>query len=295
MEKIICPVCKNESTSHLFQKNKFYVNVCSKCTLVFISNPPADTGIIYDQSYFWGGSKNGGYVNYEEEKQAMRSVFEDYLTRINKYTETGNMLDVGAATGFFLRVARDRGWNVAGVEISPQASAEAQNKGIKMHTGSLETSTFPNSYFDCITMFDLIEHVTNPHAVIKKTSEILKTNGLLVINTPNIGSLYARVLGKQWHLLCPPEHLILFNKKSIETLLTTYGFKILWFGNIGKTFTIQYIIHQAIHWIPALKYLFKLIPLEKTFLGKISIPLNLHDNMFLIAQKQTLPHTQDVL
>lgn len=285
-KQIACPVCTSSETREMYMKAQFHVRSCNTCSLVFIDNPPQDTGTIYDHSYFWGGSLNGGYVNYEEEKRAMRNVFEDYIKRISSYTHTGRLLDVGAATGFFLRVARDAGWDVSGVEISKEATAEAVRNGINMHTGRLETASFNDASFNCITMFDLIEHVTNPHTLIKKARDLLSTEGLLVINTPNIGSLYARILGKGWHLLCPPEHLTLFSKKSITTLLSQHGFEILWFGNIGKTFTIQYIIHQLGHWIPALRSIFKYIPIEKTWLGKISIPLNFHDNMFLIARKK---------
>ncbi len=286
MEKIICPVCHNTNTKKKFKKNVFNVQECSRCALIFISNPPIDTSVIYDKSYFWGGSINGGYVNYEQEKSAMRAVFEDYLVRIGKHTQVGDLLDVGAATGFFLKIAKNVGWRVAGVEISKEATAEALRSGLEMHNGSLESSPFQKDRFNCITMFDLIEHITNPHTIIQKTKELLKKDGVLVINTPNIGSLYAKVLGKNWHLLCPPEHLILFNKKSITYLLNEYGFEVLYFGNIGKTFTVQYIIHQLIHWIPALKNIFRFIPIEKTPIGKIPIPLNFHDNMFLIAKKK---------
>lgn len=282
--EIDCPICGRAKGQHRFSKNNFEILRCSRCGLDFVSYPPLQTQKLYDEKYFFGGSPVGGYVNYDAEKEAMRGVFEDYLRRIAQLRPPGKLLDVGAATGFFLALARKWGWDVAGVEISPTAAERAKARGISIHVGTLEDAPFRAASFDCITLFDVLEHTADPASMLQKVCTLLKPGGLVVINTPDSASILARLLGRRWHLLCPPEHLVFFSQPSLETALTKYHFSILWTGRIGKRFTLQYILQHLTQYLPILRAVLRLVAAHP-LLGEFSLPLNLRDNIFLIAKK----------
>ena len=153
-----------------------------------------------------------------EDKEPMVPAFLKYLDLISSAlaSKKGKLLDVGAATGFFVRLAENAGFSGMGIEISDHAASQGRSKGLKIQTGTLSSVA---GTFDCITMLDLIEHVPNPRAEITKAAELLREGGVLVINTPDAGSMFARVMGKRWHLICPPEHLYYFNRRNMKRLL----------------------------------------------------------------------------
>ena len=225
-------------------------------------------------------------MSYDAEKDAMRSTFERALTIIEKHQKKGELFDIGAATGYFLDVARTRGWKVRGIDISAAAAAEALKKGIEVKAGTLGTVSYSPDSFDAVTMFDVIEHVADPSQMLKQTSEILKAGGVVFGSTPDSLSVNARISGKGWHMLFPPEHLVLMNAKSLRILFEREGYEVLWMGRLTKWFTPQYILQTASRWL-GWKFLGSLAAVvQKTPLSRLPIPLDLRDNLFFLARKK---------
>ncbi len=283
--KINCPVCRG-ATRHCYTKDGFGVARCSNCKTLFIEDPPADTSAIYDEGYFFGGEQTGGYGSYDAEKEMMRNTFEHCLDLISTYRSGDALFDVGAATGYFLALAKNRGFNVSGIDISSTAAEKAKKKGITVEVGTLETVSHTPSSYDVVTMFDVLEHVPHPNTLIQQTAYLLPAGGILMGSTPDSGSLYARLLGKHWHMLFPPEHLVLLNDYSIRLLLLQNGFETIWTGRITKRFSLPYILQTAARWlhIPLLSRIGS--ALRATWLGKLAIPLDLRDNLFFLARKK---------
>lgn len=287
MDAPCCTVCKSTETVLWIRKNNHTLYRCKGCHLIFIFPAPTATANIYAEGYFYGATGGFGYIDYDEAKKLDTQTFETYLDKIAAfYPGTGKLLDVGAATGQFLTSAQARGWDVAGIEISDAAAERGRTQGLKIKTGTLSDADFPQHTFDVITLWDVLEHLPDPHDALKRLSALLKPNGLLLLNLPDAGSLYARTSGRFWQLILPPEHIYLYNKKNLELLLTHYGFSVLHMTTIGKKFTPAYIFQMAYtirHW-PFLKTLSQWI--SATALNRLSIPINLHDNMFVVAQKK---------
>ena len=244
---------------------------------------------VYAGDYFTGASQGFGYTDYDVDKQPMVPTFKTYLERIGRYTAPGEgkkMLDVGAATGFFLNLAREAGWETAGIEPSVSAAQLArEQKKLDVRAGLLEPGVYAPGSFDVITLWDVIEHVPDPVGFSRLVHDLLKPGGVYAINTPDASSLYGRAMGEKWHALCPPEHLTLFTNEALDQLLAASGFQMLERGKIGKSFTVQYIFQTLGHWQKS-KILFSLSQgLSKIGVGGISIPLNLRDNVFLLARK----------
>ncbi len=224
-------------------------------------------------------------MDYEEDKKPMMPTFESYLKKIEKFLpDKGKLLDVGSATGFFLEIAKDKGWNVFGMEISEYAAEKSREKGLNVITGAIEDLGV-GKYFDVITFWDVIEHLANARIALISAYKLLNDKGILAVCTPDSKSLVAKLFGRSWHSLIPPEHLIIFNRHNLENLLSECGFQVLFSGKIGKRFTFQYIMQIAANWLGsafvgrAAKFL------KSSFLGKLSLMINLRDNIFIIARK----------
>lgn len=144
----------------------------------------------------------------------------------------------------------------------------------------------PERKFDAITMFDVIEHVRAPRADLTKIKQLLAPGGALLVITPDSGSFYARLLGKHWHLIVPPEYINLFNRRSLSCLLDDVGFEILEIKLPPKSFTIEYILHTLLRWqkFSFWNWLLKLVK-KCPALAEFRLPLNLGDNMLILARK----------
>lgn len=283
-----CIICKSNNTRFYFKKNGCFLYKCADCGLIFVSPLPREVGAIYNEKYFCGEDKQFGYIDYDKDKELMRNVFLKYLKIIAVNFEKAQgkkLLDIGAATGFFVNLAREYGFDAEGIEISKWASEQGRKKGLKIQHGALDTIQFPENSFDVITLFDVLEHISAPDVFLEKIFLILKKDGVLIINTPDAKSVWLKILGKKWQALIPPEHLFLYNKNNIEIFLNKHNFKILKIKIIGKSFTLSYIFHILYN-----SFNFSLFQklssfFNNDFFNKIAVPLNTRDNMFVVAKK----------
>ena len=281
-----CPSCGKTESKEWGSKNDYNMVSCASCGLIFVSPMPAETPAIYDETYFSGGDGHG-YVNYDRDKEPMRRAFELYLKHMEKTLgRKGKLLDVGSATGYFMNIAKSLGWEVEGVEISDHAASMGRSKGLIIHTGILENVKLEEKSFDAITLFDVAEHLRDPKTTLLEVSRLLKDGGIIVVTTPDSGSLWARILKHRWHLVIPPEHLVLFNRKNFGYLLGHTGFKSpAIVTTIGKHFTVPYIFQTLFNWqgLSIWNSLAKMT--DKGFFSKLKFPINLHDTFFMIAKK----------
>lgn len=282
-----CVACSKKSFDFFANKNNFDLYRCKNCGLIFVWPIPQSTNDLYSQDYFDGAKHGFGYVNYEEDKSTMSETFNVYLQKIEQFAlNKGKLLDIGAATGFFAQLALARGWDANGIEVSDYAANIARQKGLNVISGTLESANFNPASFDVVTLWDVIEHLTDPPSSIKIIHSILKEGGIVVINTPDSSSLTAKILGKRWHLLVPPEHLFYFNRKGLAELLKHNGFEVVYTDKIGKKFTMQYIFQTLSRWQNFFIWRHLSDFFSKTRLGRLGIPINLRDNFFIIARKK---------
>jgi SAM-dependent methyltransferase len=141
------------------------------------------------------------------------------LDRLERLVDRGSLLDVGCATGEFMIVAGDRGWEVCGVEVSPYASMLAERRGLEVVTGTLTQAGFADASFDVVTMLDVVEHLEAPLAELIEVRRILRPGGVLVMETPNWNSIYRRILRRDWPALQPRVHLFFLDPQSGGSLV----------------------------------------------------------------------------
>ncbi len=284
-----CIVCANKKHSPYATKSGYEVWKCAQCGTLFLYPLPKaeEAAAVYSQDYFGGALDGHGYVNYDADKEAMRTIFIRHLIHFEKLLgKPGKILDVGAATGFFMKIAKTRGWQVHGVEISAYAAEQGRKDGLDIVTGTLQNVKQTDNTFDLITMWDVIEHMPDPVSDLNRVRSLLKPGGLVAVNTPDSGSFYSKLMGSRWHLFVPPEHIWYFNRKSIATLLNNSGFEVLEIGCVGKKFTVEYVINFLYRWQGLVIWRKLSDRLKNTRIGKLYFSINLRDNMYVLAKKK---------
>lgn len=151
--------------------------------------------------------------------------YQEILDQMEPYRKTGKMLDVGCGIGLFLAEAKKRGWEVYGTEFTDKAIEICEGKGIKMQQGKLNPAWYVEAMFDVITSFEVIEHINNPIEEIKNIQSVLRTGGLFYFTTPNFNATERYFLKAEYNIIEYPEHLSYYTKKTVNYLLTKYGFK----------------------------------------------------------------------
>jgi len=218
---------------------------CTACESVFLSQErqesPAES--LYSQDYFTereGYFFHDGVVDGSGQESAHVADFRAGLALVEAHAPaTGSLLDVGCATGSFLSLAKAKGWECRGVEVSAFAAAQARERtGCEIFCGKLEDAPFASGTFDVITMWDLLEHLPDPLQGLEAARRLLKPSGLLLVNTPNENSLLrqvARLLyrGSRGRITAPVNrlyhryHLHYFAAETLTVLYRRAGFELL--------------------------------------------------------------------
>ena len=184
----------------------------------------------------------------------------------------------GCAGGAFLEAAKTLGLDVEGIEPSRYLSEHARNTyGVKVHQGTLEGVNLPENSYDLVTLWDVIEHLTQPIDTLKQCHRIIKKDGHIVINYPDYTSWPARILKWKWPFWLSV-HLTYFDPKTVKELLSQSGFKTVHTSKHYQTLELAYILERASAYFGFFKFFQKLaiklklgsIPI-KYYLGQIQV------------------------
>ncbi len=238
MRYVACNLCGSDDYDCFHTLGDSKIVKCRKCGLFYL-NPQleeSDLKKLYDETYFLSeDSAVSGYDDYESDQVNIAKTSHKKLKRIERYAPSkGKLLDVGCATGIFPHVASERGWEAYGVEYSDYAATQTRKKyNLEVTTGTIHNTEYPDSFFECITMWDLIEHVPDPQKDLKKAFDLLKPGGVLAIMTPNVDSFIAKFWGKNWLLWNRTDHLFFFGPRTFNEMLKNNGFEIIKTKSIG--------------------------------------------------------------
>ncbi len=188
----------------------------------FERTPPA-----YEESYFEGDAKQaGGYGQYAAQAGWRLEKAARQLREIQSATglREGRALDLGSGYGYFRKALADAGFAHEGIEISRHARQIAEHLyGFETLPGTLEDHTSAlGARYDLITLWDVIEHVPDPVALLKQLADCLRPGGVLAIKTPNLDCPEADVFGPYYHSL-KREHLVYFTPRSLEHAAVVAG------------------------------------------------------------------------
>jgi len=225
-----CKLCNSDTSFHFFRFG-FDFYECNQCGFIFI-HPVPDEGIIQDQyskEYYEDQERYLVPAKNNLEVWSRRiATIEKYLPLQKLKDEEKSILDIGCATGIFLEIARNSGWETYGIEYSDYAAKLAADKlgQDRIQNTSFEGYESPRK-LTAITAWAVIEHVSAPISFLEKANILLDENGILAFSTINTSSLNGRLFKKRWRYFNPPEHLSYFNLNNIRRILNNTGFELL--------------------------------------------------------------------
>ena len=230
-----CIICQNnQNFSKYLEKEGIRYVKCLKCGLI-LKKTKIDINEIentYDNKKYFSGYL-GNYKVYIK-------IFNQMLNLIEKYKNPGKILDIGCGLGLFLYIAKKRGWEPSGIEISKFASNFAKNK-LKLNViNSDNLNTFQDNFFDVIMVNHVLEHIENPLVILKQIKKKLNINGILFIGVPNINGLYPRFQKENWPSLQPSTHIYQFTPKTLKLLLQKIGFEPIKIITINREYKYKF-------------------------------------------------------
>jgi 2-polyprenyl-3-methyl-5-hydroxy-6-metoxy-1,4-benzoquinol methylase len=169
--------------------NGFRIVGCSACGFMFAIVPPdCDLGAVYTDDAYWNGGCAYGYPDYEQAWRDARRLVRARLDRLQQLRRPGRMLEIGCAAGYFLRDARIRGWQVFGVELSPMMRKRSEELVGCPVFASLTEAAACEPPFDCVAMFEVIEHLDDPLGFMRELRAAMSPSAILVLSTPNFNA-----------------------------------------------------------------------------------------------------------
>jgi 2-polyprenyl-3-methyl-5-hydroxy-6-metoxy-1,4-benzoquinol methylase len=241
---------------------------CRNCRLIYV-NPIEKAGKI-----------NEDYSKRKSDEDIIVQRSRLHATRsqvrlIQRYDSGTSLLDIGSGEGFFLFNASKAGYITKGIELCQDAAEYAKKEfGVDIEVGAFEGLQLPESCFDVVTLWTVLEHVPHPLTTLKKAHRILKPGGLLAISTPDIGSPLARILGKKWWEI-RRLHVNQFTTKTLTEIVKNAGFKNVSSVCYRESISLLYLV------IPILRYL-KLYGKVKTSLQPKSILGRIMDKIIVV-------------
>lgn len=241
-EIVPCKICRSERLrerpfGYRFNGRWLQAWECSMCGIIFIHPQPSKTEMmeLYSKEYFEGDFRCGHEGSYFDAATLERLSDVSILQSIRRWKPSGRLLEVGCAGGAFLSAARKAGYDVYGVEFSPDAAQFARDHfHLNVITGELPDAHFPPNTFDVVYLGDVLEHLPDPVGALAEIHRITTAGGLLAVACPTqTNTLFSRlgfaaygILGKKATASLPPYHLFEYRPKSLTNLLRQTGFRV---------------------------------------------------------------------
>ncbi len=298
---VACPLCGSNDTRMLYKpwnlnvdprtvlsasggvRGTQYIVQCKQCDLIYVN--PRPRGEIVVDSY--ASAVDEIYVGAGATREA---TFKRCVSIVEKYAPRGKLLDVGAAAGFFVKAAKDAGWDALGVEPCRWLAEYGEKRlNVKVIPLTLAQAHFPDESFDLVTMWDVLEHVPDPYEELREVFRILRPNGLLVVNFPDVGTWQAKLAGKNWWFFLSV-HLTYFTQKTLTAMLGKTGFGDFTIRPHFQVLNLGHLMKMGALYAPGLSKAIGTI-VEKLRVAEIPIPYYASQTN-LVARKTPSPEAR---
>jgi len=194
------------------------------------------------QPVFLADGNEGYYLDHDANLHAARLKLH-WMAQL--VASGSRILDIGSGFGHFLSAAGER-YDATGLELAPSAASAARRQfGVSCVIGSIHA--LPAGIeppYDAATGWDLIEHLEDPVGALRALRDVIRPGGILLLSTPDAGSLVARILGRHWHYLDPVQHVVLFNRQNLADLLEASGFEVSAWTSFGRRYRLSYVLDR---------------------------------------------------
>lgn len=267
---------------------------CTRCGLVYASPRGGDDAIrqsyeeVVDELYV--EERRGRVLTFERNFRPLLALVAGQSGALGSLAAPApppRLLDVGCYTGIFLEIVTQHGWEAWGVEPSRWAAEEARRRGLRVIPGTLASANFAPHSFDVVTLWDVIEHLTDPKAELLRINRLLKPGGAICIHTIDIGSLLPRILRSRWPWLMEM-HLYYFSRRTLARMLEATGFQVTRQFCQGRYVLLDYLLAQLGGYSPNLSRALR-AGAARLGIGQWPVPINTGD-LFTTFARKTAEH-----
>ena len=265
--------------------NGFPMRRCRSCDHLYVASAISDAALAkaYEKDYYDSGTGSiaqTGYDDYLRNSTKRLAGFNARLQDMERHVAPpGRTLDYGCAIGLCVKAAQNRGWDAIGYDRSEWATNYGREAlGVNVVSGAVPA--FGPAEFDLVTLWDCIEHLSDPRGTLVNIHSWLKPGGILAVNTVNSSSLGARLAGRAWRHVAPPLHIHLFSAKSLQVLMEDCGFSVVERGCEGIVFNAKKPQQPPSRILGALDDL-----LCHWRLRRIALMLNLRDEVMIVGRR----------
>jgi spore maturation protein CgeB len=220
-----CPACSSTSSRFQGKKNGFGIFQCLACRSLFTDRVPEVSEAEDYDSYY--GDHNLSVPEF------IGARLREIIAGFEPYRSSNRLLDIGFGAGSLIREAQKMGWQVSGTEVSSPAFENLKKEGRDVFLGTLSDQRFPDEYFDVVTASEILEHLSEPVLELKEILRVLRPGGLFWGTTPSARALSFRLMGIEWSVLSPPEHIQLYSAAGASEMLRGAGFSSVSFRSHG--------------------------------------------------------------
>ncbi len=235
-----CPACEYpefravlRGTDRLYRctSREFRIVACGRCGLLQLHPRPGPAEIRqYYPPAYWFAPERSAASRLEEAWR--RLVVRDHVRFVQRAlpsaVRAGPVLDVGCGGGLFLRILKERGYHVLGLDAALEAARLAWRRHqVPVVCGELSQAPLPPGSFAAVTMFHVLEHVPDPRVYLEAARELLEPAGKLIVQTPDAACWEFALLGRRWSGLDVPRHLSTFRGCDLERLVASCGFEVV--------------------------------------------------------------------
>ena len=222
LEKRSCPVCDADQSHEVFKKTGGTYVVCGKCSMVFINPVFKDQELV---KYYQMNNSNQAQA-HNDHIDFYRRIYTSGLDLLARYKSDGSLLDIGCSSGLFLDIAATRYFSY-GIELNKAEVEIARSKGHTVWNQPIEMISLDNdNKFDVITLWDVFEHIKDGKAYLQTLKSILREDGVIFLQIPNVGSLAARVMRDKCNMFDGLEHVNLYSLETIKMIALRAGYKV---------------------------------------------------------------------
>ncbi len=242
----VCPICRAHTATWVASENGLQVVRCRGCSHQYVYPVPSPTFLegLYQERYYQGADGAIGFADYGSLQSARWRMFGRHLDRIEGILRPGRVLDVGCATGDFLALARDRGWEALGVDPSA-ARRQMLALGLPLVGTSIHDAGVDVQSLDLVTFWDVLEHVPDPVFDLKQAGLLLRPGGFVAVTVPAADNLVARFSRRRWFgYKTAGEHLQFFTAASLRTAFREAGFQLRIQRAVPWTCTVAFVAEK---------------------------------------------------
>ncbi len=273
-----CRLCRSARGRRIFEKDGALYHRCRDCGLVFAVsglNPNLENELEdYEPSYL-------DYLRETPEDEAQFRSLRRWMEGFGPLRAT-RLLDVGAGSGKWVRHLRQRGVEACGVEPASALYRHflAQDPFFSCDSVERFAAQRPGG-FDCVTAFDVLEHVADPPPFFAALALALRPGGKLFLSTPDVSSWLARLAGRRWHYF-NKYHLCLFDARTLEAAARPHGLRLLRRARRGRTKSLRYLCGYCSDFVLRRRSL-----RAPERLQNLVIPVNLFDTLDACFEKES--------